>query len=308
MEVITLTINPALDKNSFIDTLIPEKKLRCSTPICEPGGGGINVARVLKRMHIEAKASYTEGGENGKKITSLLLNEKITTQPIPIEGSTRENINIVDKTGHCQYRFCFPGEILKEKTYQDLLRFIETISMGSILVISGSMPENYPKYFFEILSKSCLNRKIQLIIDTSGEALVQAIKHPTFLIKPNLGELATLVNKKSIAVENAYEYATEIVQNGKVKNVLVTCGAQGAWWVNKKGQWFIPAPNIFIKSTVGAGDSSLAGAIYGILNQCDEYHSLAWSISAGSATTMQSGTSLCLWDDVRSLYKSISKG
>ena len=101
--------------------------------------------------------------------------------------------------------------------------------------------------------------------------------------------------------------AENIVKTGQVKNVLVTCGAQGAWWINEDGKWFISAPKITVKSTVGAGDSSLAGAIYGILNHCEPFHTLAWSVAAGSATTMQSGTSLCLWEDVQMLYKTITK-
>lgn len=303
--IITITLNPALDKSSSTERLIHQKKLRCTEPICSPGGGGLNISRVLKRMDVATETIYPEGDKNGKAITKLLQQEDIKPIAIKTSSDTRENFNITDLSSSKQYRFCMPGHVLEDSFYEKLYRKIEENEELEIVVLSGSMPPTIPLLFFKKLSDVCIRCKIKLIVDTSGSALESALKHKLFLIKPNLEEMAELLNMKEIKIEKAIAEARRIIEKGRVENIMLTNGAEGAWWISKNGNYFIKPPRVKVKSMVGAGDSALAGAVLGIIKNYPLNQVLKLGVAAGTATTLQEGTSLCEKKDVIDLFASI---
>ena len=306
MQITTITINPALDVHSSIDNLAPEIKLRCERPSYNPGGGGINISRVLQRMKLDCNTWFPEGGYTGKIISGLLKKEGLLICPFHSRKATRENINIVENKTKNQYRFCMPGEDLGKAFYNLLFEKIVQLEPNGILVISGSMPSHYPEDFFTKISNTCESKSIKLIVDTSGDALKHTIANNVFLIKPNFQEIAELYGEITLSKKKAIDLSKSLVKEGRVKNILLTNGKFGAWLISKETVFFIKPPSVNVKSTIGAGDSALAGAVYGIAQNYTPQNILAMSVAAGTATTLQEGSTLCDWEDVNHLFLNIN--
>jgi len=306
-KIITITLNPALDKNATIEELIPEIKLRCENPSYDPGGGGINVSRVLRRLGLNPETLYPVGGQNGDILSTLLENEGINIHPIKSTKPTRENFNVIESKKHNQYRFCMPGHKLESEFYRQLYMKIKKCHENDIVVISGSMPPEIPKDFFSMIANICNHNKIKLVIDTSGKSLKMAIQHRVYLIKPNIQELAELLEIGKLKINETVLGARKIVSEGKVENILLTNGAKGAWWISKGKEYYIKPPIVKIKSTIGAGDSAIAGALFGTMKNLPIEDILAIAIAAGTATTLQKGTSLGSLKDIQKIFKSIQK-
>ena len=143
--ILTITLNPSVDKSTSVQHIVPEKKLRCEKPIYQPGGGGINVSRALKRLGLDSTALFTSGGKTGSLLESLLKLEDIAIDPIRVNGETRENFIVVDSSTNQQYRFGFPGEQVESNELDGIRTSIEELtSIPDFVVISGSMPAGMP--------------------------------------------------------------------------------------------------------------------------------------------------------------------
>lgn len=151
-KIVTLTLNPAIDKSTTVKTIVPDKKLKCSNPVFEPGGGGVNVSRAIKKLGGNSTAIYVAGGYSGKFYQHLLNNEGIESCVIEIEGHTRENMIVVDESSKLQYRFGMPGPALKNEEWQKCLDILEKSSGVEYIVASGSLPDGVPEDFFARLA------------------------------------------------------------------------------------------------------------------------------------------------------------
>jgi len=305
--IVTLTFCPAIDKSASVAALIPEKKLSCSAPIYEPGGGGINVARAIKRLGGNATAIYLAGGYTGKFFTKLLKKENITTLPIKTINPTRENLVIKEMATKKQYRFGMPGPEISFTEWQDCLKAVEQLSDVEYLVISGSLPTGAPANIFSKIAKICRVKKVKLIVDTSGESLRHAVEAGVFLIKPNLKELAALVNQESLSIEQVVPASKAVINNYKCEAVITSLGPEGAMLVTSHTTLRITPPQVNAQSTVGAGDSMLAGIIMGLCNQKNMIESVQYGVACGTAATLNPGTELCHFKDVQDLYQMIRR-
>lgn len=293
MNIITLTINPALDKSAKVDGLIATQKLKCHSIQYRPGGGGINVSRMLKRLGKKSDCIFTTGGDTGKYLNELLLKEGIEPDSIAVKQWTRENLSIVDTKTNLQYRFGMPSKKLQSLELEAIKHLInKKVSENDILVLSGSLPEDTPIDFYAEVIKQVSSKKIKVIIDTSGGALKKAIKENVFLLKPNQKELAQMAGKEFLSSKEQEAFALELVKSGKAVYVAVSLGARGAFLASKSGIIYQPVPSVSVKSTIGAGDSMVAGLIYGIANDFIEEDILKWGVACGVATTMSEGTNL----------------
>ena len=293
MKIITLTINPALDKSAKVDGLIPTQKLKCHSIQYHPGGGGINVSRLLKNLDTETTCIATSGGDTGKYLTDLLVKQNIEPKIIPVEGWTRENLSIVDTQSGLQYRFGMPGNELCEKELEAVKKLLDEFAdPQDILVLSGSLAPKMPVDFYAQLIKFLADKNLKVVIDTSGEALKEALKEKVFLIKPNQKELAQLAEKEFMYTVEQETFAKELIKSEKAQYVVVSLGARGAFLACDKGVFYKSTPSVKVKSTIGAGDSMVAGLIYGILNGFPPEKILKWGVACGVATTMSEGTSL----------------
>ena len=303
--ICTITFNPCIDKSTSITALKPEKKLACAAPVFQPGGGGINVARAIKKLGGEAVAIYPSGGYSGKFLDLLLKKENISTIQIETEQHTRENMIVLDKATNQQYRFGMPGQYLSENEWQQCLKATEESPSGFI-VASGSLPPGMPEDIFARVSKIAKKRNRKLIVDSSGEALRLAIKEGVYLIKPNLGELSTLAGKEELGSDEIVPVARDLIFKGNCEIVVVSMGALGAMLITKDHAYRAAAPIVKKQTTVGAGDSMVAGIVFYISQKKTLEESLNYGIACGTAATLNTGTSLCKKEDVERLYEQIN--
>ncbi len=311
--IITLTVNPAVDKSTSVRELEPEKKLRCDTPIWEPGGGGINVSRAIKKLDGNSLALYLAGGATGQIVYNLLEEEGVEQLQIPTKNTTRENFivtvenNSADITEH-QYRFGMPGSLVEESEWNSCLEYFSNLEEApEFIVASGSLPSGVPIDFYARLAKICKERNIKLILDTTEEALKEALEVGVYLIKPNVHELSDLLGKshKYISHELQEGLAKELIEKGMCEIVVASLGEKGAMLVAENLVQYVTPPTIQAKSTVGAGDSMVGGMVLAFTEGKSLEEVLKYGVSCGTATTLQEGTKLCEKDDVDEIYKSL---
>ncbi len=302
-KIITLTLNPAVDKSTTVQAIVPDKKLRCAMPKFEPGGGGVNVSRAIKKLGGASTAIYLAGGYSGKFFEQLLNDEGIQSCVVPSEGHTRENLIVVDESANLQYRFGMPGPQVNEEEWQNCLKILEQATGVDYIVASGSLPNSMPLDFFAKLAFISKRINAKLILDTSGEPLRCAVDDGVFMIKPNLGELSFLHGVEELHENDAISAAKEIINKGGCEAMVISKGASGAMVVTKDEIIKSPSPTVKKRSTVGAGDSMVAGMVLALSKGWPWLDVLQYGIATGTATTMNSGTELCKKEDVERLYK-----
>jgi 6-phosphofructokinase 2 len=270
----------------------------------EPGGGGINISRMLKRLGSETNCIVTSGGDTGKHLTDLLVKEDVQPKIIPVKAWTRENLSVVDTQSNLQYRFGMPGNKLSKKELESIKNLLkEIVNPKDILVLSGSLTQNMPLDYYAQLIKYLANKDINIVIDTSGQALIEALKENVYLIKPNQRELAQLAEKEFMYTAEQETFAMELVKSKKAQYVVVSLGARGAFIACKEGVYYKTTPSVKVKSTIGAGDSMVAGLLYGIQNEFPPEKMLKWGVACGVATTMSEGTGLATKKNIDTVLK-----
>ncbi len=308
MKIVTLTMNPALDKSTSIDKLQARKKLRCSSPKYEPGGGGINVSRAIKILGGDSLCVFAAGGFAGELIKDLLKEEDVEYKCIKTKNPSRENLMVLEKSTDNQYRFGMPGEEVNSEEQNECLDYIEQLPNDvEYLIASGSLPPGVPDDYYGKVAKIANKKNIKCIIDTSGEALTKSVKTGVCLLKPNLRELSLLSKKDEISGLEQEEIAQNIIKKGIANILVVSLGARGAMLVTKDRIKYVIPPTVKQKSTVGAGDSMVAAIVLSMSRGEDVLESVKWGVAAGTAATMTPGTELCRKEDVEKIYEWISK-
>lgn len=304
--IITLTINPAIDKSTTVDHIVPEQKLRCSIPVFEAGGGGINVSRAIKKLGFESIAVFPAGGHTGIGLQDLLTREQIHQFPIKIKKLTRENFSIVETSTNKQFRFNVGGAEMSEKEGQECLDMIASLDpKPDYIVSSGSLSPGLSKDFFAQVAQVAKKMQAKFILDTSGEPLKLAANEGVYLLKPNLGELnmlSGLDEDQPVDGNKIIELAKHIIEKGNCEVVVVSLGADGALLVSREIVEHISAPKINKKSTVGAGDSMVAGMVLSLAQGKSLREMIRYGVACGTAATMNEGTELCKKTDVDHLY------
>lgn len=301
--ILTLTMNPSIDLNTSVKHIIAERKLRCTSLRREPGGGGINVSRVINRLGGASIALYPAGGPAGQMLQNLLDQEDIKHHPIPIEGWTRENFTILEEATGQQFRFGMPGPPLYESEWEQCLKEVLILDpKPDYVVASGSLPPGAPKDFFALLAQKLKPLQSRLIVDTSGEELRFAVEGSVYLLKPNMRELGELTGREIRDESEQEAVARKIVESGQSEVVVVSLGAAGALLVSKEGYERLRAPTVPIKSKVGAGDSMVAGIVLSLAQGRSLREAVLFGIAAGAAAVMTPGTELCRRKEVEQLY------
>lgn len=300
-DIITLTVNPALDKSTHFKGLVAEQKIRCSAPRFDAGGGGINVSKAISRLGGTSLAIFTSGGPLGKMLEELISKESIVFQAIPIQTWTRESFVAVDDNTNSQYRFGFTGGEITEQEEKAILNAITNLK-SRFIVASGSLNEGLSADFYQKIAQIAKQSGAKLIVDTSGEALKKVLETGAYLIKPNVGELAKLIGVERLEMEEVNEAAKQIISKGGAEIVVVSLGPQGAVLVTKDNYEFVPAPNVAKKSTVGAGDSMVGGMVWALSQNKSLKEVIRWGVACGSAATMNEGTQLFKGTDAQRLF------
>ncbi|EOI3428466.1 6-phosphofructokinase II [Cronobacter dublinensis] len=303
VRIYTLTLAPSLDSATLTPQIYPEGKLRCSAPVFEPGGGGINVARAIVHLGGSATALFPAGGATGEHLVSLLHDEQVAVETISARDWTRQNLHVhVESTGE-QYRFVMPGAALTDDELRKLEEKVLAIEPGAILVISGSLPPGVGVEKLQQLIKAARQKGIRLIVDSSGDALAAALEVGDIeLVKPNQKELAALVKRSLDAPDDVRQAAMELVQQGKARRVVVSLGPQGALGVDGSDCVQVVPPPMKSQSTVGAGDSMVGAMTLCLAQDAPLLDMVRYGVAAGSAATINQGTRLCSQENTDRIY------
>ncbi|MES2774322.1 MAG: 1-phosphofructokinase family hexose kinase [Bacteroidota bacterium] len=302
--IVTITLNPCIDKSTSVPEIKPEAKLRNTEVINEPGGGGINVSKALAKLGIDSSALFPSGGHNGDMLKNLLKAEKIPFHSIDSKVETRENWIVGEANTGKQFRFTFPGREVEEGAIKEMLEELQSFA-PSFVVASGSMPPGLPDNFYGLVVKYACAAGAKCIVDTSGEALKGLKGKGAYLIKPNISELCKLLGIEKLDLLEVDDAAQQLIQNGYAELVAVSMGGDGAWLVSADEKHFTPAPKVEVKTTVGAGDSMVAGITYMLYKNEPLQNAIRFGVCCGSGATMNAGTELFKVEDVWRLYHAM---
>lgn len=305
--IITVTFNPCIDKSSSVEKLLPDKKLRCESFKNEAGGGGINVARAVKKLGGEPLAVYLAGGYTGIVLQNLLKAESIKTMVIDTGIDTRENIMMVDKATNLQYRFITPGSPVEERHWKQILSCLENLQVIDYLVVSGSMQPGFPLEIFERIAEIAKQKHGKLILDIPAETLRAYPVKNAFILKPNLNELSMLAGREELQGDEIIKAARSIIAKNICEVLVVSMGAAGALLVTNDITEQFMAPPVKRKSTVGAGDSMLAGIVMYLSAGKSIREAVRYGVACGTAATLNEGTQLCSVSDATELYKVMQR-
>ncbi|WP_262028110.1 1-phosphofructokinase family hexose kinase [Microvirga sp. Mcv34] len=301
-QVVTLTMNPALDIATSADAVMPTDKIRCGPPRYDPGGGGINVARVIRRLGGDALAIFPAGGAAGTALDTLLDRERLLSCRVPIAGTTRESFTVDERRSGQQYRFVLPGPKLSEEEWRACLAHLARLADGTrFIVASGSLPPGVPADFFQQVADLAKSLETRLVLDTSGDALRQ-IRSGAYLLKPSLRELKEWVGEDLPDEASQVAAAQSLIARGICEVMVVSLGGHGALLVSAEGAERLAPFRVPVRSAVGAGDCMVGAIVFGLMQGMDLRHAVRLGMAAGAATLMTPGTELCRREDVERLY------
>ena len=305
--ILTVTPNPALDVSTSTGRVVPEHKLRCGPTRLDPGGGGVNVSRVVRNLGGHSLAVYAAGGPTGQAYRQLLDREGVASRMVPITQSTRESFTVDETSTGEQFRFVLQGPELSEPEWRALLAAIgDDVPTGGYVVGSGSLPPGVPIDFYARIARLAHGRHGHSIIDSSGEALRAALDEGVYLIKPSKRELGELVGGEPRDEAELVEAARDLVGRGSCEVVALTLGAAGAALVTRETVLRLETPRVEVRSTVGAGDSFLGGLVVRLAQGRPLRDAFCTAVAAGSSTAALPATELCGADEVARLEASLT--
>ena len=301
-KILSVSLNPAVDISCTAEAVEPTIKVRTSNQVEDPGGCGVNVARVIATLGGRPELLYLAGGATGALLREILGSLPVKQHRVASSASTRISYTVRDLKQGLEYRFIPEGPAIKRNEFQQVLDIVEQMDFDYI-VTTGSLPKHAPQDAYAQIAQIAARKGARVILDSSGRALSETLEQASvFLIKPSLEEMEQLIGKP-LDPEQAGEEALKIVRRGSAENIVVSMGAQGALLAMTSGVSFGSAPSVTPGSAVGAGDSFVAAMTFALANDIEIEEAFHLGIAAGSAAVMTTGTQLCRREDVVRLYK-----
>lgn len=297
--IYTLTLNPSVDYIVELKEVHLGELNRTVKETKFPGGKGINVSRVLQRNIVKSRALGFVGGFTGRYIEEYLQNEDIETDFIHVSEDTRINIKLKTEQ-ETEINANGPG--ISELHITALIEKIKQLKENDILVIAGSIPSTMPSDIYEKLVSICHQNKAQFIVDAEEKLLRTVLPYKPFLIKPNHHELGDFFQTKILDVEEAAIYGRKLLELG-AKNVIVSLAEKGAIFINQELTLVATVPRGDVKSSVGAGDSMVAGFLANYQNTKNPREAFRYSVASGSATAFSIG--ICTKEKIEEIVKQI---
>jgi 6-phosphofructokinase 2 len=305
--ILTLTVNPALDISTSTERVIGNHKLRCATSRLDPGGGGVNVSRVVRRLGGRTLAVFTSGGPIGEAHRLLVEAERVPSLVVPITGSTRQSFTVDENSSDDEYRLVLEGPELSEQEWQTCLDYVvQTVSAGGFVVASGSLPPGVPDDFYARVVRLAREGGARCIVDSTGPALTAALDEGTFLVAPSRSELGAHFGTNLDSEESQVEAAAALVADGSAEYVALTLGGEGALLASRAGVMRLQAPRVKVVGTVGAGDCFLAAFVLRIAQERSVEDAFRAAVAAGTAAVMTPATELCHRADVERLEAELA--
>jgi 1-phosphofructokinase len=286
--VVTVTPNPSLDHTVEITVLVRGEVQRTSQALVEAGGKGVNVARALAK-HGHRTTAILPAGDDAQRMIGLLTPQQVQAVAVPISGSIRTNIAVVEQDG-ITTKLNEPGATLSPAEVSALIDAVTKAleDRPSWLVAAGSLPAGAPDDFYAQVTKAAVAVGIPVAIDTSGPALAAAIDAGATVVKPNLEELEEVLGRSLVTVGDVVQAAADLRARG-CKDLLVSLGGHGALLITAEGSWWAGGPPLVPRSTVGAGDCTLSGYLHTTGSPADR---LAGAVAWGRAACLQPGSTV----------------
>ncbi|WP_159592380.1 1-phosphofructokinase family hexose kinase [Chelativorans xinjiangense] len=299
--ILTVTLNPTIDLFGEVEVVRPIRKMRMSEQQYDPGGGGINVARVIIEIGGDAETVFLGGGATGAWLDALLARDGIQRRMVPIVGETRVAFAVQERGSGFDYRFVPPGPAVSAEEAETCLDIVRARQAGYV-VASGSLPADTPPDIYARMAQIVVEKGGRFVLDSSGEGLCVTLERSrVFLVKPSLGELGQLVGHE-LDEQGAREAAVGLVKRGAAEMVAVTMGAQGALLATADEVLRMPTPRVKVRSAIGAGDSFLGAMVWALSSGWAVKGAFHLGIAAGAAAVLTPGTKLCRREDIRALY------
>lgn len=288
INVVTVTLNPALDLTGSLNRLTPGAVNIVGSGSLHPAGKGVNVAKVLADLGAKVTVTGFLGSDNQEAFVRFFDANKLNDRFLRVAGSTRINVKLVEQTGTVS-DFNFPGVVV---TDADLDRFerniTELMADHEVFIIAGSLPVGVPASFIHKLIVNLQSQGKKVVFDSSSNALAEGVKASPYLIKPNEHELSELIGSELSGLAELSSAAETLFERG-CKNVVVSMGEDGVLWLDKSG-WLRSTPiKVDVVSTVGAGDSLVAGLCWGMLNQWSKEKTLRFATAVAALAVAQVG-------------------
>jgi 6-phosphofructokinase 2 len=304
--IATITMNPAIDVSTAVGQVVSDRKLRCGATALDPGGGGINVARVIHRLGGNVLALFTSGGATGSLLEDLLAAEGVPHLALPVAQRTRENLNVLEESSGRQFRFVLQGPALSVIEWRRCLGALARLDpFPPYVVASGSLPPGAPVDFYAHVARLARDRRSRLVLDTSGEPLRRALDEGVYLFKPSVTELRALVGSSAAEEAELESAARELVHAGRSRVVVLSLGAGGLLWVSEHAGERIAAPAVAVRSGVGAGDSLVAGVVLALSRGEPMPEAMRFGLAAATASVMREGTRLCRPEDAERMLVAV---
>lgn len=304
--ILTLTVNPACDVSCHADAVRAVRKVRTSDERWDPGGGGVNVSRVVREMGGETIALILAGGLPGQELERMIAAEGIPVRTLPIACRTRIALTVHDRSARREYRFVPEGPEIAEAEWQAALAALEREPAGWV-VASGSLARGMPEDFYARAAAIAARRGQHFVLDTSGAPLRAALGQGLALIKPSRGEFEGLVGRPLPTPRAQAEAAMAQIQDGAAERIAVSLGHQGALYVERGATeplWLRP-PAVEAQGAVGAGDAMCAAMVWALARGESGREAFAWGMAAGAAAVMRPGTAQARRADVEALRRAI---
>jgi 1-phosphofructokinase len=304
--IITITLNPAVDKTIEIDDFCVGSVNRVSTQRTDAGGKGINVSKVIRSLEGSSKAVGILGGTAGTFIKEYMDSQGIENDFVFIEGETRTNIKIVDNLRRTNTDINEPGPDVKPDDIERVRqKVLNSLADTSVVVFSGSVPANVDKSIYGKWITEAKKAGAKTILDADGELLKKGIEAGPFLIKPNIHELEKLFGTELKDIKETEKLARGLIENYGIEMVAVSLGERGAIFLNKKSSVLVHGIKVDVKSTVGAGDSMVAALAYSIDRAGSFEKAITLAVAAGTANVMTAGSQAAEYKTVADLEEKI---
>ena len=288
--IYTVTLNPAIDKTVVIENLLTGSVNRILSAREDAGGKGINVSKCLKKLGEESVAAMILAGHAGKRLDAMLKNMKIHMLRIHTEGENRTNLKIIDPVKGENTDINEPGPRIDMQLLEQMKKKLgHSVGKGDIVVLSGSLPKGADKNLYARWINYFRHLGASVLLDADGEPLFKAIDALPYMIKPNETELAAMLGKESLTLEEMIAEGKRLHEKG-IPEVVISLGGEGALFINADGCFHAEALKVPVKSTVGAGDSMVAAIVYGKKKKLSRDQKIRLAVAMGAASVMQDGS------------------
>ncbi|HVN97134.1 MAG TPA: 1-phosphofructokinase family hexose kinase [Syntrophorhabdaceae bacterium] len=299
----TVTLSPFLDRIVEVGELVYDDVNEIAGERRYAGGKGIDVCRVIKELGGESTALGLAGGYNGLELVGRLIDEATLCDFTRIHDETRAHIIIFQKKKKIETLLGTPWPIVSEIEADRLLGKIREIPAGSFVVLSGPIPQGVSDSFYAEVIATLKEKDVKVVLDADMEALVRGTDAGPYLIKPNIHEFGRLVGENLTGVEEIIEHARPYAD--KVKYTVVSMGAKGAVGISDEGNFHVAPPKIRVRSSFGAGDSLVAGVVFGLSSGHSFEDALTLGVAAGTASALSAGHGLCTRDEIEAIKKDV---